>query len=183
VFPPGQSVAELVDRLRDAGWWGQIIGPHGSGKSTLLSALEQALTQAGRRVLHIELHDGQSRLPIHLGDALRVSPFDLVMVDGYEQLNRFRRYRLRAFCQNQGVGLVVTSHKSVRMPELFRTAVQVGLAQRIVANLQGRGPSVITPEEIVERFSHHQGNLREVLMDLYDLYEDRRPDDAAADPT
>ena len=182
MFPPDQSAAGLVDRLRDAGWWGQIIGPHGSGKSTLLSALEQSLAQAGRRVLRIELHDGQSRLPIHLGDALRHSPFDLVMVDGYEQLNRFRRCRLRAFCQGQGLGLVVTSHTSVRMPELFRTAVQVGLAQRIVADLQGGGPSVITAEEVGERFSRHQGNLREVLMDLYDLYEDRRPDDPSPDP-
>lgn len=168
------SAVGLVERLHGAGWWGQIVGPHGSGKSTLLAALEPAIIQAGRRVLRIELHDGQSRLPIHLGDALRHAPFDLAMVDGYEQLSRFRRYRLRTFCQSNSLGLVVTSHTSVRLPELFRTSVDVKLAERIVADLLRPAGSVISPEEVVERFSHHRGNLREVLMDLYDLYEDRR---------
>jgi energy-coupling factor transporter ATP-binding protein EcfA2 len=181
VFPPDLSAEVLVERLQKAGWWGQIVGPHGSGKSTLLACLEQALTQAGRRVLRIELHDGQSRLPIHLGDALRHAPFDLVMVDGYEQLNRFRRYRLRSFCQSQGVGLVVTSHTSVRMPELFRTAVRLELAERIVADLLGKSRSIVACDEVAERFSRHQGNMREVLMDLYDLYEDRRSDDSSPD--
>jgi len=181
VFSPGLSAAALVDRLRGAGWWGQIVGPHGSGKSALLAALETALSQAGRRVLHIELHDGQNRLPIHLGDALRHEPFDLIVSDGYEQLSRFRRYRLRTFCLNHGLGLVATSHTSVRLPELYRTVVHVDLAWQIVARLLGDLSPVIAPDEVAERFSHHGGNMREVLMDLYDLYEDRRSHEASTE--
>jgi len=170
-FAPDFSVAALVDRLNAAGKWGQIVGPHGSGKSTLLTTLESELKRTGTRVLHIELHDGQRRPPIHLGDALQHEPFDLVVVDGYEQLSRFHRYRLRAFCQKHKLGLVVTSHTSVCLPELFRTAVTPELAQQIVADLLHENPSAITPEMIADRLAHHQGNLREVLMDLYSLYE------------
>ena len=43
VLPPGENAYALVDRLRQAGWWGEIVGPHGSGKSTLLATLADAL--------------------------------------------------------------------------------------------------------------------------------------------
>ena len=176
-FAQDCSVAAIVDRLHANGGMGQIVGPHGSGKSTLLAALESELERAGTRVLHIELHDGQRRLPIRIGDVLRRSPFDIIVVDGYEQLSRFCRYRLHAFCQKHRLGLIVTSHTSVHLPDLFHTDVTLELAQRIVAGLLGKlwageCPPTITPEVIADRLTHHQGNLREVLMDLYSLYEE-----------
>ncbi len=46
LFPPGENAEELADRLRQAGWWGEITGPHGSGKSALLAALTAAIEHA-----------------------------------------------------------------------------------------------------------------------------------------
>ncbi len=48
VFPPGQSAAALIERMRESGWRGQIVGPHGSGKSALLATLAPAIEASGR---------------------------------------------------------------------------------------------------------------------------------------
>src|SRR5262249_23632578 len=64
LFPTGESVGQLLDRLRAAGWWGQVVGPHGSGKSTLVAALLPELCQAGREPLLLVHHRGErERLP------------------------------------------------------------------------------------------------------------------------
>jgi len=172
-FPPGQSAQGLVRRLRHSAWQGQIIGPHGSGKSALLAALIPAIEDAGRRTILIGLHDGQRRLPI---DLKRPSPLDsstVLIVDGYEQLGRLSRFRLKRFCRRHGIGLLVTAHRPVGLPELFHTATSLGLAQQVVAQLLGERGTLITSEDVAERFSRHGGDLRETLFDLYDLYEHR----------
>ncbi len=185
-FAAGQTAAALADRLRQHAWRGQIIGPHGSGKSALLATLLPAIERAGfsggqglsggqgRRTRLIELHDGQRRLPIDLGKSPELDSSMVLIVDGYEQLGRFSRFRLKRFCRRRGPGLLVTAHAPVGLPDLFHTAVDLPLAQRIVERL-GRGlPRRVTAEDVAERFSRHGGNLRELLFDLYDLYEQRR---------
>ena len=174
LFLEGESVAKLLDRLRRNGWCGQIIGPHGSGKSALLATLIPAIEDAGRRTLLIELHDRQRRLPVDVYRTPERDSLTLVIVDGYEQLGHFSRFRLRRFCRRRGIGLLATGHGPLGFPDLFHTTTTFELAQQIVGQLLGEQPSVVTPEEVVERFSHHAGNLREMLFDLYDLYERRR---------
>ena len=60
IFPPGENAETLVDRLRQAGWWGEITGPHGSGKSTLLAALTAAIERTGQRTILVALHDARA---------------------------------------------------------------------------------------------------------------------------
>jgi len=176
-FPEGRSAPGLVERLRENGWRGQIVGPHGSGKSALVGALIPGIEQAGRRVVLIELHDRQRRLPVSLRRTPDMGAGAVVIVDGYEQLPWRRRFSLEWFCRRRGLGLVVTSHRSLGLPDLFRTTTSVATARQIVDRLLGEGPSrVIRPEEVDQRFSVHQGNMREILFDLYDLYEQRRAD-------
>ena len=174
LFPPGLSAAALADRLRGSGWRGQIVGPHGSGKSALLAALVPAIEAAGRGVCPIELHDGQRRLPPGFPPQGNPPEPAVVIVDGYEQLSRFSRFRLRRVCARLGLGLLVTTHRPVRLPELFRTRPDLALAQRIVDRLLAQDRSLVTPEEVADRFSARQGDLREMLFDLYDVYERRR---------
>ena len=64
VFPDSRSTADLIGRLRQTAWWGQIIGPHGHGKSTLIRHLLPALQAEGRKVRLIQLHAGDRRLPV-----------------------------------------------------------------------------------------------------------------------
>ena len=175
IFPPGENAETLVDRLRQAGWWGEITGPHGSGKSTLLAALTAAIERAGRRTVLVALHDGERRLPLRLQSDLRLRPPVVLVVDGYEQLGRWSRLMLKRFCRRQGMGLLVTAHESVGLPHLYRTAVTPDLAGQIVGTLLGGREPPFTPEEVSHCLSRHGGDLREVLFELYDLFEKRRP--------
>lgn len=167
------SLEDLVGRLAAAGWRGQIVGPHGSGKSTLLAALGPRLEAAGRRVVRIELHDGQRRLP---QDALREAAGGdtLVIVDGYEQLGWWSRRALAWWVRRQRAGLLVTAHRAVRLPIVHRTQTSVELAQQLVAALVAGDEQAITAADVERCYDEQQGDLREVFFALYDLYERRR---------
>jgi len=186
LFPEGQDVSSLLSRLAKSGWRGQIVGPHGSGKSTLLATLRPAIEAAGKRVIFIELHDGQRRLPIPVSSTLfrillsvvfvRASthPTYVLIIDGYEQLPWWRRRLFQCECRRLGLGLLVTSHKSVGLPEVFRTQVDMDLARRVVAKLLAGREGVITKQEIDACARRHDQDLREAMFELYDLFEQHR---------
>lgn len=174
LFAANENTAQLVERLRQNGWWGQVIGPHGSGKSALLAALAPAIELAGRQTLRVELHDGQRRLPPEFRRSPDLNASAVLIVDGYEQLGLFGRLGLKRLCRRNRLGLLVTAHGPVGLPDLFHTTVSLPLAQEIVEQLGCGYRCRVTAEDVAERFSHHGGNLREVLFDLYDLYEKRR---------
>ena len=175
VFPAGQNVAALVDRLRETGWWGEVVGPHGSGKSTLLETLIPAIHRVGRPTVLVALHDGQRRLPIKLSSDSRLRAPGVLVIDGYEQLGYWSRWIVKRFCRRQGMGLMVTAHASVGLPELYRTEVTSEAAERVIDQLLGGRSAPFSSQEVSERLAQHGGDLRETLFDLYDIYEQRRP--------
>ena len=179
-FPAGLSAATLVQRLSHSGWQGQILGPHGSGKSALVAALIPAIKQAGRQTVLIELHDQQRRLPDDWLQRTDPSRPTVVIVDGCEQLASWNRAGLKRSCRRRGLGLLVTTHRPLGLPDLYCTSVDLALAQEIVRSLLGDQQSLVAPDEVKQCFERHQGNLREALFDLYDLYEERRPDGPAS---
>ena len=173
LFPAGQDVATLLERLRHNGWWGQIIGAHGSGKSSLLATLIPAIGRAGRQVRLVELHDGQRKLPADVCHREATAPESVLVVDGYEQLSGWSRLWARHYCRRRRCGLIVTAHAPVGLPDLFRTSPTLPLVQEVVGRLlQGR-PTAWSAQELSDRFERHQGNVRELLFELYDLYECR----------
>ena len=103
------TAAALVARLCAANWRGQIVGPHGSGKSALLATLVPVIERAGQRVLLLELHDAERTLPRNFWRGPELASCTLLIVDGYEQLGRWTRFRLDRFC---------------RRPRLCRTGFQ-----------------------------------------------------------
>jgi hypothetical protein len=169
LFPPAIDAAGLVARLRELDWRGAIVGPHGSGKSTLLETLRPELLRAGRRVVHFALHDGQRSLPPAPSGS---QPWDcetIAIVDGYEQLGAWNRRRLERRCRRAGCGLLVTSHRPTRLPELYRTAVNCELLERIVERLVTDAGPLISADDVRRAFSVHGQNAREALFALYDL--------------
>ncbi|MHB1034960.1 MAG: P-loop NTPase family protein [Pirellulales bacterium] len=174
LFPSGETVENLVHRLREQGWWGEIVGPHGAGKSTLLATLLPRLSEAGRRPWLVELHDGQRRLPVALSRTASPDPATLLVVDGYEKLGRWSRFRVKQACRRLGWGLLATAHDSVGLPELCRVTPQVETARRVVERLLAGNLAIVTPEDVARSFADRAGNLREVLFDLYDLFDRRR---------
>lgn len=174
VFPSGVGLAEVLARLEQAGWRGQIVGPHGSGKSTLLESLIPAIEAAGRPVVRFTLHDGQRRLPADF--VRRALPSGtVVVIDGYEQLSWWQRFRVQRRCRAENLGLLVTSHRSCGLPLIYAPRVDLELACRVVSHLLAGHPKRVTHHDVAARLAAHRGNLRETLFDLYDLYELRGP--------
>jgi ABC-type molybdenum transport system ATPase subunit/photorepair protein PhrA len=170
-FPAGQSPEQLVEQLRQHAWRGQIIGPHGSGKSTLLAGLSPALTAAGRQVVLVRLRDGQRRLPPELNPRTWQASTQAI-IDGYEQLGLLSRFRLRRWQAKRGFGLLVTAHASAGLPTLWQTEPTEQRLAAIVAQLLQRPQ--LAPEELalVEKtFELHQGDQREALFALFDVFE------------
>jgi hypothetical protein len=175
-FPGAEDATRVVERLRDHGWWGQIVGPHGSGKSTLLATLLPELRRAGRAPLLVALHDGRRRLLPDTRAALKALPGGaaVVLLDGYEQLSRWSRFGLRHYCRRHGQGLLVTAHQSVGFPELFQSRVTPETARKVVDHLLPDAKGVVAAVDVAARLAARAGNLREVLFELYDLYERQR---------
>ena len=169
----GHDLAGIVSRFQRIGRAGQIVGPHGSGKSTLLADLIQLWEEGGERVVLVELHDGQRRLPVRLATLLHDESPTLIALDGYEQLGRRSQSSARRFCRRHGIGLVVTSHQSMGIPDLIRCTPSLALVEELVSCLLANDPDRITRDEIRRSFHRHEGNVREVLFEMYDLYEAR----------
>ncbi|MBX7166940.1 MAG: hypothetical protein K1X74_11470 [Pirellulales bacterium] len=168
------TVASLRAALESCGGWGQIIGPHGSGKSTLLAELARDLQDAGHAVQQFEMHDGQRRLPGRVAARGRGGQRSMILVDGYEQLSTWSRTKLKWTCRRRGHGLLVTAHTDCGLPTLWQTGVDPDLAWQVVRALLPPGDSTIGREEVAAALIARRGNLRDVLMDLYDRYEARR---------
>jgi len=174
-FREGQSLSGLITAFETAGRRGQIVGQHGTGKSTLLAALLPALENQGYRVQSVTLHDGQRRLTkdfLERDDQQRTPGSKTILsIDGYEQLARLERWRINRFCRRQGWGLLVAVHATVGLPTLYETEVSDALAIDIVHHLLRNRTFEISTSEIAQSLIQQQGNLRELLFDLYDRYE------------
>ena len=173
-FRDGETAHSVVARLRDQEWRGAIIGPHGSGKSTLVAALVAELRAKGRRPLPYTFHDGVARLPGLTPRALGLDPAVVLIIDGYEQLSPWQKFRVRRSCRQAGCGLVVTAHSPTGLPELYRTNVTPKLAERVFADLTDAQPALATVSDLRACLAARHANLREALFDLYDLHERRR---------
>ncbi len=173
-FPPGMTVIDLIDRLRCQGWWGQIIGPHGSGKSTLLRALEPELLAAGRTIHWFEFHTGSPRRLMARKQNINKDDRSLVVIDGYEQLSWFERFRWQRYCRRQYGGLLVTAHQDCRLPHLLSTQTTIPLAQQLVRQLLPPNDCFAIQDNVVaDAFHACGGNLRETWFRLYDECENR----------
>jgi hypothetical protein len=95
----------------------------------------------------------------------------LVIVDGYEQLCWFERWRLKRRCRRAGVGLVVTCHDQTAIPTLIRLAPDLPLIARLLANLAARVSTPVTNADAAASLARHGSNVREVFFDLYDRHE------------
>jgi hypothetical protein len=174
LFPPGVTWDSILKQLQKNAGWGEIIGPHGSGKSTLLAGLIPLLQAEGWHVERFDLHDGHRHLPVDVRKISGIEKPFLLIVDGYEQLGKLSRLHIKRHCCARGWGLIATAHRSVGLPELFNTTATLEQANRVVGELLKNDASVVSGQEIADCYARCQGNLREMLFELYDLFEQRR---------
>ena len=174
-FECGEDAEHLIAELAAQNWRGAIIGPHGSGKSTLLETLKPALAAAGRNIHSVALRDGQRRLPGETFAALeRIATNRLLIVDGYEQLSRLERLRLAWYCHRRQCGLLVTAHVSVSPPTLITLTPSPGLIEQLVVDLCAEVSTLVAVDQVSASHARHGSNVREIVFDLYDHYEQVR---------
>ncbi|MCU0877705.1 MAG: hypothetical protein MUF06_07985 [Pirellulaceae bacterium] len=183
LFTGDDSLATLIERLQQNAWWGEIVGPHGSGKSTLLAALAAELVSAGRKVVAGRIRSSSERgtsrgssddldlEQLYRQSSMWTSDTQLVL-DSYEQLSWWSRRRLESLVRRRGAGLVVTTHRSLGLPLLWRTEPSLELAQEVVARLTA-GDGTIKPNDVAHAYQQTRGNLRETFFTLYDTYRRR----------
>ncbi|MEX0818760.1 MAG: hypothetical protein WD070_04175, partial [Pirellulaceae bacterium] len=97
-----------------------------------------------------------------------------IVVEGYELLGRRRQRELDRACRAKQAGLLITCHQPQGFPALFHTSITVELATGLVEHLLPPGCALIQPDDVRDGFSRHGQNLRELLFEMYDLYELRR---------
>jgi len=162
----GETWEGLLERLAMLRYRAAIVGPHGRGKTTLLEDLAPRLEALGFRVRSVMLHTGDRRLDREQREILlrHLSPRDLLCVDGAEQLGRISWLALLARSQAAG-GLLITSHRPGLLPTLLDCETTPELLADIVSDLLGR-----EAEGTEELFVRHEGNLREALRAMYDVW-------------
>jgi len=169
------SVAALAARVPRGGFMA-LVGPHGSGKSNLLTALATHLAHDGvvmqRRVRRAR------DVPGLLARIARLPVGAIACIDGWERLGAPGRLAVRVVAWCRGCDLVVTAHRPCG-PVLARCMTTPSLLARLVAML-GPDEAVIGHDDVAAAYDRHAGNVREALLDLYDLFEQRIRGSAAA---
>jgi hypothetical protein len=162
----GQTWEGLLERLAAMQFRAAIVGPHGRGKTTLLEDLAPRLEARGFRIRSVMLHTGDRHLRREQRQLLlrHLSPRDFLCVDGAEQLGRISWLALLARSQTAG-GLLITSHRPSLLPTLLDCETSPELLAGIVRDLLGRESN--GSEEL---FARHDGNLREALREMYDVW-------------
>jgi hypothetical protein len=176
-FPDGGNAEQLIEKLKVNEWRGAIIGPHGTGKSTLLAELRPCIERADWRVEMIALHDGQRRLPAGFWAAIGREMQCFVIVDGFEQLGWWSRWRLLQACRRNKSGLLITAHRSeaiAGLPVIYQTSGDLQTVQHLVDDLLPPHGGEIQPNDVSTAFRAHAGNVRETMFALYELFEQRR---------
>lgn len=171
IFRDGESARTVVLRLQSQNWRGEIIGPHGTGKSTLVAALHAELRAFGRTPRQQTFHDGVVRFAELTPPALPLDPGIVLIIDGYEQLSLWQKFRVRRACRRAGCGLVITAHRPSGLPALYRTVVTPELAGDVFAVLTAEQTAHVTCSDLHESLAARKGNLRQALFDMYDLHE------------
>lgn len=165
----GVTWEELQERLASLRFRAALVGPHGRGKTTLLEELAWRMGERDLRTRAVTLHEGDRRLSATQREVLfrNLTPRDVLLVDGAEQLSRFAWLEVRTRSRAAG-GLVITSHRPGLLPTLHECHTTPELLAGIVANLVGWEEAERLPPS-GDLLARHGGNVRDALRELYDL--------------
>ena len=200
IDPGNAGIDDLVNRFRALGSRAAVVGKHGTGKSTLLEHLVPKLGrvvyrcdfQGNMRASTPPVTDqpnviesrncgaiawvglrGRRSIRVLQAGLKRLSAGDLLVVDGFEQLSTFQRMRVRWLTRRSRLGLLVTCHRDLGLPCLHQTRVSPQLALAVVSEVCSLVGETTKLEQslVLELLGSERGNLREVMMRLYDEFE------------
>lgn len=160
--------AEL-EKLRKLKFRAAIIGPKGSGKTTLLEQLRSRLTEFDRPVVLRRTPLSKTDQASLLSDTERLASDSILLLDSAEQLSRRNQRILLKVIQARNLGLVVTTHQPGFLPTWIECRTSLELLHSLLGQLlPAQSAAWQLPAKAA--FRKHQGNIREVFRDLYDLY-------------
>ena len=168
-LPDGLTWEELLAGLESMNWRGAIVGPEGVGKTTLLEDFEPRLRERGFEVVWLRLTREEPRFSV--ATLVQLASLDsrhIILFDGAEQLSRWTWWRFLRGVRRTG-GLLITSHRTGLLPTLLECKTAPELLVEIVANLLDETPEACRAHADF-LFHKHQGNLREALRELYDVW-------------
>lgn len=166
----GQTLDALAQQLIALGA-ASIVGPHGVGKSTLCHSLRGWFADEGWEVDWISLRSGRRWSPEKSFDA-NWHDRTLVVIDGFEQLGAWRRWRLVRLGKRRGATMLATAHRKLNLPVLWKVTPTLTVIESVVAKLLDDDWSVVTRQDVADCFRQH-GDARETLFALYDIYQAR----------
>lgn len=146
-----------------------IVGPHGTGKTTLLREAGETLRAQGLSPVHWFLADDRPNPSVAsmLREATALGPHQVLLFDGAGHLRPLVWKLVHRAARSAG-GLIITDHVPGRLPTWVETASDPALLASLTQELLG-GDRLIAPVELERLREECDGNLREVLLSLFDL--------------
>jgi GTPase SAR1 family protein len=166
-FAEGDWTA-LLQRLEALKWRGTIVGPNGSGKTTLIEQLVPHIEDRGfvPRLMRLRTESTLPEKEALLAEARTFRAPDFLLLDGAEQLTTRQWLPLRVAIDALA-GVVVTVHRTSRLPTLLELGTTPALLDDLVSELTG---SELQPGEAAAILLRHRGNIRDSLRELYERY-------------
>jgi hypothetical protein len=165
---------QMLSRLRELNYRAAIIGPEGSGKTTLLEDLPQLLERKGLRTRLVFVNDTSGfDSPACRRLLSELTQDTILLLDGADLIRRWDWSLLKRHTITHAYGLVITSHRRGLLPTLIECSTTPTLLTDIINDLLPQGRPIAM--DFLDRlYARHQGNLRDCLRELYDLYAGSR---------
>jgi hypothetical protein len=168
--PVGEDWPDMLARLESLDYRAAIVGPHGSGKTTLIGSLIPRLEQRRFIIHHARLTESTAQLARDWRDAaMQADHHTIIILDGAERLGAWS-WRSLVRRARRAAGLIITTHRPMRLPTWVRTQTSADLLARLIRILDPR--CTIDPGSL---FCHTRGNLRHALRLCYDHHARRPP--------
>ena len=160
---------DILTRLETMDYRAAIVGPEGVGKTTLLEDLQHALQRRGLRTRVVFVNDTSPLdRPTRRQLMSQLESDEIVLLDGADAIGRVTWTFLRRHILKYAAGLVITTHRSGRLPTLIDCTTTPELLNTIVTELLPETYDAHT-DSLQRLFRHHQGNIRNCLRELYDV--------------